>query len=203
MHALTGVLLLGPTGSGKSPLGDWLATHGLAGRRCRHFDFGAELRATQSPGGAPFLTGDDIARIGRLLATAALLEDAQFPIARRILESFAARNAMAAGDVIVLNGLPRHVGQAERLAGTVRMERVLVLRCDADTVHGRILRNTGGDRTGRRDDSLADIRRKLMLFAERTEPLVEHYRRHGVRVDEADVGLETRPEDLARRWFGG
>ncbi|MDW7761659.1 MAG: hypothetical protein SCM96_13625 [Acidobacteriota bacterium] len=39
------VLILGPTGSGKTPLGRELETRGHAGRRCRHFDFGAEMRA--------------------------------------------------------------------------------------------------------------------------------------------------------------
>ena len=38
-------LLLGPTGSGKTPLGDIIAQRGLWGANCRHFDFGANLRA--------------------------------------------------------------------------------------------------------------------------------------------------------------
>ena len=38
------ILLLGPTGSGKSPLGDELEANGLNGRRCLHFDFGRRLR---------------------------------------------------------------------------------------------------------------------------------------------------------------
>ncbi|MCX7427258.1 MAG: hypothetical protein NTW96_16720 [Planctomycetia bacterium] len=38
------MLLLGPTGSGKTPLGDLLERRGLGGRRCVHFDFGAHLR---------------------------------------------------------------------------------------------------------------------------------------------------------------
>ncbi len=38
------ILLLGPTGSGKTPLGQALEKKGLAGRRCVHFDFGANLR---------------------------------------------------------------------------------------------------------------------------------------------------------------
>ena len=38
------VVLLGPTGSGKTPLGEWLEAKGLGGRRCHHFDFGTRLR---------------------------------------------------------------------------------------------------------------------------------------------------------------
>ena len=39
-----GILLLGPTGSGKTPLGDRLQIRDLWGRRCHHFDFGVRLR---------------------------------------------------------------------------------------------------------------------------------------------------------------
>jgi hypothetical protein len=44
-NSLPALLLLGPTGAGKTPLGDWLEAHGLWGRPCHHFDFGANLRA--------------------------------------------------------------------------------------------------------------------------------------------------------------
>ena len=38
------VLLVGPTGCGKSPLGQLLERLGLKGMRCLHFDFGKRLR---------------------------------------------------------------------------------------------------------------------------------------------------------------
>lgn len=38
------VLLLGSTGSGKTPLGDLIERRGLRGVRCLHFDFGVNLR---------------------------------------------------------------------------------------------------------------------------------------------------------------
>jgi adenylate kinase len=45
MAKMRALLLLGPTGSGKSPLGDRLEARGLWSVRCAHFDFGANLRA--------------------------------------------------------------------------------------------------------------------------------------------------------------
>jgi len=39
------VLLLGPTGAGKTPLGEMIEARGLWGMSCLHFDFGANLRA--------------------------------------------------------------------------------------------------------------------------------------------------------------
>lgn len=41
---LPAVLLLGPTGAGKTPLGRICAQRGLWGRSCTHVDFGACLR---------------------------------------------------------------------------------------------------------------------------------------------------------------
>ena len=45
---INAMLLLGPTGVGKSPLGDAIAQNGLFGRRCHHLDFGSELRGAVS-----------------------------------------------------------------------------------------------------------------------------------------------------------
>jgi len=38
------ILLLGPTGTGKTPLGNVLALRGWRGQPCLQFDFGANLR---------------------------------------------------------------------------------------------------------------------------------------------------------------
>ena len=38
------VLILGSTGSGKTPLGEYIEQNGLNGIKCHHFDFGACLR---------------------------------------------------------------------------------------------------------------------------------------------------------------
>ncbi len=82
-------LLVGPTGAGKTPLGRLLEEKGAAGRRCFHFDFGAELRAVAaSPDRVPKLSEADVGVVRGSLATGALLEDHEFPIALRILEAF-------------------------------------------------------------------------------------------------------------------
>ena len=65
------LLILGPTGSGKSPLGDYLARHGWNGRRCRHLDFGVSLREV-GRGRARGFTSDEVAFVRNVLATGAL-----------------------------------------------------------------------------------------------------------------------------------
>ena len=111
------LLLIGPTGSGKTPLGDEIERRGLGGRRCVHFDFGANLRSVAAGWGADLsLTGREVAAVRASLASGALFEDRDLPMIVKIVEGFAADTALGAGDLLVLNGLPRHVRQAEGLA---------------------------------------------------------------------------------------
>jgi len=182
------ILLLGPTGSGKSPLGDTLAERGLHGRRCAHFDFGAQLRAAVSGESPAELDEAHIAFLHDVLERGALLEDEQFHIAETILRAFLDAHP---GQLVVLNGLPRHIGQARDVDGIVRVEAVVELACSPETVLERIRTNAGGDRSGRTDDTLDAVRRKLALYAERTEPLVEHYRAEGAKAVVIEVGTAT------------
>ena len=83
------IVLLGPTGAGKTPLGDLLAERGLNGRRCVHFDFGENLRAVVARAQPDAVVSpQDIALLRRVLDSGALLEDREFPIAQRVLTSF-------------------------------------------------------------------------------------------------------------------
>ncbi len=89
--------------------------------------------------------------------------------------------------MVVLNGLPRHVGQAEAVDAILTVEVVIVLDCSPETVLRRIRRDVGGDRAGRRDDDAESVRNKLRIFGERTAPLVEHYRARQAQIATIDV----------------
>jgi len=190
------VVLLGPTGAGKSPLGDRIEDRGLWGARCLHFDFGANLRevvARDSPDA--LIAREDIEFLREVLRTGALLEDEQFALAARILRSLLVRRAAASDTVVVLNGLPRHVGQARDLQTIVEVRLVVHLACSAEDVLRRIESDVGGDRAGRIDDDLEAVRRKLALFDERTAPLLEHYRARRTPIETIEVGAATTPGD--------
>jgi adenylate kinase family enzyme len=60
----------------------------------------------------------------------------------------------------------------------------------------RIRLDTGGDRKVRVDDSLQQIKRKLQIFRLETAPLLDHYRRKGVRILPIRVGLNTTAKDM-------
>ncbi|MGD0781997.1 MAG: nucleoside monophosphate kinase, partial [Candidatus Aminicenantales bacterium] len=187
------ILLIGPTGAGKSPLGDYLERTGYGGRHCFHFDFGAELRAGNDDG----LSGSDRDAIRRSLERGALLEDAEFPIALRVFRRFVRSKKVRPEDWVVLNGLPRHVGQALGLASEIDVRVVAVLHAAAPVVRERIRTNTAGDRTGRSDDHPASIEAKLKIFEARTSPLVEHYASRGAAVIPLEVGTATTAAETA------
>ncbi len=198
------LLLLGPTGVGKTPLGDLLEARGLLGRRCLHFDFGAELRrAAEDPEAAPGVDAEAREVIRRVLEEGRLLEDHEFEIAAALLRRFLEDARATSADWLLLNGLPRHLGQADAVSALHSIRAVLSAWAPPQVIHERIRRNTGGDRAGRRDDSDARIAARLERFRLRTRPLVKHYMRHMVPFCDLEVGVATTAlelyEDLARR----
>ena len=190
------LLLLGPTGAGKSPLGDYLAAHGLAGRSCHHFDFGAELRAIASGGAsACAYHKDEITFVHGVLEEGLLLENEQFRLAEKIIRLFLGRAGFADGHILVLNGLPRHVGQAADIARIADVHVVVLLECSADDVLCRIDDNIGGDRNERVDDERGLVEKKLDIFHERTAPLVGYYEKKGCRIYRLSVSGTMTPEE--------
>jgi adenylate kinase family enzyme len=177
------LLLLGPTGSGKTPLGEEMERRGLEGRPCLHFDFGANLRRLAAgPDQIGLLKAADLARIRFSLATGALFGDRDMPMIVGIFRSFVEARGLRPGTLLVLNGLPRHVGQAQGLAGTVSVERIVLLEAEAPVILERIRIDPGGDRSGRPDDSLDAVRKRLADYRERTRPLLDFYGAQGVPV---------------------
>jgi adenylate kinase len=190
-----GILLLGPTGAGKSPLGDRIEAEGLGERSFRHFDFGANLRrAVANEDSLARFSDHELAFLRSVLQSGALLEDDHFPLAERILVGFLETLGPERPVETVLNGLPRHVRQAEGVGGIVHVHTVVSLECSEEVVIARIGTNIGGDRAKRGDDGHDDIRRKLAIFAERTGPLVDHYRKAGSSIIHLPVSAEMTPE---------
>lgn len=196
---LEALLLLGPTGSGKTPLGDRLEQTSLQGRRCHHFDFGANLRAVVAGEIDVSFTSEEIRFLRRVLEAGALLEDEHFPLAARILDAFMARRNVQANDLLLLNGLPRHVAQAKAVDRKVKVVGVIQLDCGASTVTERLRRDSGGDRGQRNDDTETLVARKLAIYEERTRPLLHHYRGQGVPALKISVGAHTRPAEILDR----
>jgi adenylate kinase family enzyme len=190
------VLLLGPTGSGKSPLGEHIARNGFFGKKAHHLDFGAELRAILSHNDPlPCYTAAEIAFIRGVLEQGQLLEDRHFPLAKKIIDSFLERSSFSPNDVLILNGIPRHAGQANDIASVAAVRTLVVLQCSVDSVFSRLRDNAGGGRTGRFDDTAGLVEKKLRLFTERTTPLIDHYKKTGTTVIPVVTSGMTTAED--------
>lgn len=191
------VLLLGPTGSGKSPLGDHFAQNGFLGKKAHHLDFGAELRSIllcNIP--SPIYTAPEIAFVKGVLEQGLLLENRHFPLARKIIVSFLDRSGFSSNDVLVLNGIPRHAGQAKDISTIAAIRTLILLECSSDSVFFRLKGNVGGDRTGRSDDDGALVDAKLRLFHERTAPLVDHYRNAEAMIISVKISDTTTAEEV-------
>ena len=180
-------------------MGQALEERDLWGHNCLHFDFGANLReivARNRPDES--IAAEDLAILRRMVQEGLLLEDEHFPLAARILRRFMARHSPGPTTWIVLNGLPRHLGQAQSMEAILAVRMVVYLACTPQVVAERIGRNAGGDRARRKDDAPEAIQRKLAIFAERTAPLLHYYRSRQVRIEALEVGSRTVAEEMRR-----
>jgi adenylate kinase family enzyme len=190
------ILLLGPTGVGKSPLGDVIARRGMFGRRCHHLDFGSELRDAVSRADRSIAYAKkELDFIHGVLKRGLLLENEHFPLAKKIISLYLDRVGFSKHDVLVLNGIPRHAGQARDIASIAAIHAVVVLDCSSDDIVYRIRDNIGGDRTERSDDSQALIEKKLTIFRKRTTPLIEHYTQSGCALYQVRVSRDMTPTE--------
>jgi adenylate kinase family enzyme len=170
---------------------------GFRGCRGVHFDFGENLRSVVAQNCPDlWISQPEIDFLRSVLETGALLEDQHFPIAERILRRFLRQRSVGDADWVVLNGLPRHVGQAEAVEAIAAVRAVVCLVCSDETVYRRIASNAGGDRTDRIDDGSQAVSAKLKTYHKRTAPLLDHYRQRGITVQDMKVTPTTTTEAL-------
>jgi len=206
------VLLVGPTGSGKSPVGDSMEEFQtpLAGT-FYHFDFGAALRGIASKeagkhlrkiGKTYELLEEDVEFIRYLIDNNQLLPEDRFDIAKKILSEFLNHMEFSPeDDVLVLNGLPRHEHQAHDIREIVDIEGVFLLDASDNVVNALVAQRFKGltsDHSGRDDDTPEAVSRKVATFHQQTLPILKHYEEIGVPVIKIPVGLDTDPGDVAR-----
>lgn len=195
------LLLVGPTGSGKSPLGAMLEKR----TGWVHFDFGHELRAVVRGAADHGLTDEEVEYVSGLISRHELFPDEAFPIVKKIVGSFVKKNGGAPG--VILNGLPRHLGQARDIADLVEVKKVAVLNCTPREAAARVARRSmglTGDHFGRPDDTHEAVLKKLGTFANETVPMIEHYRSAGTNIIDVIVESGTTEAGIASQileWF--
>ncbi|MCY7302825.1 MAG: adenylate kinase [Thermoleophilia bacterium] len=189
--ASANVLVLGPQGSGKGTQAKRIcAAHGIP-----HISTGDMFRAAIAEG-----TG-----LGRqvepILASGELVPD-ELTVA--LIRDRLSRDDASGG--FVLDGFPRNLVQAEALdemlAGIGRpLDAVLFFDLDDETATTRALGRASEE--GRADDTPEVIVRRLTIYHEQTEPVVERYRAagtlHTLAADRAVDDVFAEIEDALRQ----
>jgi adenylate kinase len=195
------ILLLGPTGVGKTPLGELIGKNGINGKKCHHFDFGSELRCISELQPADAFDRKELSFIRDVLGKGALFENGDFPLAEKIFRRFLLRTDFRGGDLLILNGMPRHTDQARYMDRIAAVNMAVLLVCEPGDVYRRIALDSGGDRSSRIDDSLEMIRRKIEIFTARTAPLIGHYAEQGCKNLQITITSDTTPEKAYEKFI--
>ncbi len=196
MPDVKALIILGPPGAGKTPLGDFLAARNFFGARVFHFDFGRELRNLLRQGPEKGFDREEISRVEEVLFQSRLFEEEDEELVIKILEFFIKEKKVSPEDWIVLNGLPRHVGQVEWVSRSVDIRLVVNLVCPVEVCLKRIESGIVENRSERGDDTPETIARRYKIYLERTRPLVEFFLQQKRPLVELQVSEATAPADL-------
>lgn len=97
---------------------------------------------------------------------------------------------------VLIDGFPRAMDQAEAFESMVATcWFVLYFRCDEKEMVYRLLRR--GKTSGRSDDTVEVVKKRLRTFLEKTMPVIEHYRERGL-LREVNAGNGNAKEVYAR-----
>jgi adenylate kinase len=160
------VLVLGPQGSGKGTQAKRIAR----GHSIPHVSTGEMFRALD--GATPL--GREV---GEIMARGELVPD---EITIRMIQERLTQDDAREG--FILDGFPRNLAQAEaldRMLDEIGRPLDVIFFLDLDDETGKQRALDRARREGRTDDTLESIERRLSLYHEQTEPVVEHYRTTG------------------------
>ncbi|HEK85338.1 MAG TPA: hypothetical protein ENO29_03155 [Candidatus Aminicenantes bacterium] len=152
-----------------------------------------------TPFNLPFENYFSLSEIERLrlsVESGTLFEEEDKELVKKIFHYYLQTHQVLPEDWLVLNGLPRHVGQVNWLRGLVDLRLVLYLVCSEEVARKRLAANLDGERSERMDDRSDIISRRHQIYRERTEPLVGFFNQRGIPVVELKVEENTRPEEL-------
>jgi adenylate kinase len=180
----TRLLLLGPPGAGKGTQAERL----VRALGVPQVSTGDMLRAAVKAGTAVGRQANSYMIRGELVP-----DEVVIAVARERL------GQPDASKGFILDGFPRTAAQAEALDRIleeqgVSLERCVALCVDEDELVQRLLKRK--EIEGRSDDDEATIRTRMRVYREKTQPLLDYYRRRGVL---ANVDGEGDVEEVAER----
>ena len=192
MKKTKAILLLGPTGSGKSPIGNLISNK----TGWFHLDFGHCLRTIASDTKFETFTKTEIAYIQHLIDSYSLFPDEKTDLAIKIINHFLDTSKTR----VVLNGFPRSTVQAEAIKQILTIDFVFCLCAEPETLIQRIMNRKKGlssDHSNRTDDKISAISKKLEIFHQTTLPLIDYYNKSGTITEKINITEESDETSIA------
>lgn len=171
--------VIGGPGSGKGTQCAMLAEkHGLA-----HFSSGDLLRAEVASGSDRGKQLEEVMKEGKLVDQDTVLE--------LLKEAVVKSHAEYPDKLILLDGFPRELQQAQSFEEKIcPASFVLSFDCSEKTMTERLLARA--QTSGRADDNIETIKKRLVTFTESTKPVLDAYRAKGTLVSvSAEDAKET------------
>ena len=130
---------------------------------------------------AEIATKSDLGRVAEsYIANGQLVPDSM--IIDILDKAISEREAAATYNGLILDGFPRTVAQAEALEGLLKkhgkeLSVLLDLAVDEAELVDRLIKR--GQTSGRSDDNLETIKKRLDVYHEKTEPVNDYYKKQG------------------------
>lgn len=167
------VVLMGPVGSGKSTQAELLAEKLGA----HHFDMGNLLREVAQG------NNGDAQVVKNLIEKGEFVSD---ELVTKLVKEF-----LAGKDKVVMEGFPRTLAQASK--GSIVPDHVIYIKLSDDIAKKRLMVR------GRADDIEETILKRLAIYHEQTEPILEYYRKKGKLIEvDGDRPIPDIAQDIAR-----
>ncbi len=170
------ILLIGSQGSGKSTQADLLALH-LGVPKISTGDIFRKIREEDS---------DEGRRIKNILDSGQLVDDQiTAEIVKKRLQQSDVQNGF------ILDGYPRNITQVELF--DPGFDKVIYLKVPQDEVVKRLMNR------GREDDTEELINKRLELYYQQTQPLLDYYQKQGKLIEVLGMGDINQIQDEIKK----
>ncbi|XP_046567460.1 LOW QUALITY PROTEIN: adenylate kinase isoenzyme 5-like [Haliotis rubra] len=176
------VFVVGGPGSGKGTQCSKIVLQVIPGLRFCHLSSGDLLRAEVSSGSARGKKLNEIMEKGDLVSLDVVLDLLKEAMAANLTKS----------KCFLIDGYPREMEQGKRFENEiVQCASVLYFDASDETMTSRLLER--GKSSGRVDDNVETIKKRLNTFHNQTQPVIDYYKDQGKLVQ---VKAESGPDDV-------
>lgn len=175
------ILLVGPQGSGKSTQGKLLGEY----LKLPYISTGDIFREISSE------DSEEGRKIKQTIESGNLVDD---QTTAKILQKRLEKSDFAGG--FILDGYPRNLEQAQKIPNLI-FDKVIYINVPEQVVMDRLLKR------GRADDTEESIKKRLNLYFQQTQPLLDNYKNQGILVEVDGTGMLEDVQQKIREELNG